>query len=252
MKHPQHIEQWEALNKKLDVIQRDQPDQLRQAIASYELVKEVMLSPDFQKNDNSPQYRKNTYSLFLSKLIYFQEIAHALAAEPLGRKAQLRYFKKLRKKIAVFKDCQEELIRYCRSGATHHDETYFGWNATQSPIAHQTPVYRWSTYLAHEKLYAFYTEAIAQRKKITSPNDLKWTGPKANLIELLYALQATGVLNEGKCDLKQLAEAFEKIFQVSLGNYYRVFQDLRLRKISQTAFLDLLKEKFLQRVSELE
>jgi hypothetical protein len=61
---------------------------------------------------------------------------------------------------------------------------------------------------------------------------LKWTASKASLIELLYALQTSGSFNNGSIDLKSLATSLENLFDIDLGNYYRVFQEIRIRKQS--------------------
>ncbi|MFZ6011415.1 MAG: RteC domain-containing protein [Bacteroidota bacterium] len=51
-------------------------------------------------------------------------------------------------------------------------------------------------------------------------------------------------------DIKVIASAFEEVFNISLGDYYRTFQDMRIRKRSQTPFLDHLREKFTYRISD--
>ena len=72
---------------------------------------------------------------------------------------------------------------------------------------------------------------------------LEWTFSKAALTELIYALKATGVFNDGKADLKTIVRYFEKVFSVELGNVSRTHQELLNRKSSQTIFLDELKQK---------
>lgn len=81
---------------------------------------------------------------------------------------------------------------------------------------------------------------------------LHWTGSKASLIELVYALQCGGVFNNGNADLKQIATYFEQAFDVELGNYYRVFQDFRIRKNSRTQFIDELKKVLEKRMDDTD
>lgn len=78
-----------------------------------------------------------------------------------------------------------------------------------------------------------------------------WTAPKASLVEILYALQSTGVFNNGAADIKQLAMWFERNFRISLGNYYHVFQEIRLRKKNRTSFLDQ-KDKLIKRMDDAD
>jgi hypothetical protein len=68
----------------------------------------------------------------------------------------------------------------------------------------------------------------------------------------LYALQSAGSFNNGTVDLKELANHFQSYFNVDLGNYYRTFQDMRIRKINRTTFLDLLKGRLIQRMDETD
>ncbi len=241
------------LNKKLAVIQRDQINPLLQAVASYELVKEVINALSRHKQDpGNTHFNKVIYPQFLSLLIYYRHVVVIFSGEPLGRREQIIYLKTLRKKLEVFCDEHRELIQYCRCGTTERDDYYFGTNAIQFLLPEESPVYIWSKYLACQRLYDLFITEITKRKKPSVRSELLWTAPKTNLIELLYALHASNVFNDGKAGVKQVAEALEKIFQTSLGNYYRVFQDIRQRKINQTVFLDQLKEKFLQRVHDLE
>ena len=71
---------------------------------------------------------------------------------------------------------------------------------------------------------------------------LFWTGSKTDLIEFIYALQCSGVVNSGTADIKELAVVFEQIFNIELGNYYHTFIEIRARKINSTKFIDKLKE----------
>jgi len=50
------------------------------------------------------------------------------------------------------------------------------------------------------------------------------------MIELMYALQVSGVFHKSATDVKMIVTYFEKIFNVDLGNYYRTFRDIRGRK----------------------
>lgn len=81
---------------------------------------------------------------------------------------------------------------------------------------------------------------------------LKWTISKTDLIELIYALHASGTFNNGKADIKEIAEYFQQVFNVELGQYNRVFYDIRARKINKTKLLDSLKENLIKRIKETD
>ena len=85
----------------------------------------------------------------------------------------------------------------------------------------------------------------SQRK----PNiKLMWTGSKVALTELLYALHSEGVFNNGAADLKDIAEYFEHVFEIELGQYRRAFLEIRARKSENTKFITSLNEALLKRM----
>jgi len=79
---------------------------------------------------------------------------------------------------------------------------------------------------------------------------LFWTGNKVDLIELIYALHATGVVNSGTADIKGIASIYEQMFNIELGDFYRTFLEIRSRKINNTKFIDSLKDALIKRMDE--
>jgi len=61
-----------------------------------------------------------------------------------------------------------------------------------------------------------------------------------------------GVINKGNADIRQVASAFETFFNISLGNWYRQFQEIRLRKVARTNFIDQMKKWLEDRLDELD
>jgi hypothetical protein len=60
------------------------------------------------------------------------------------------------------------------------------------------------------------------------------------LIELLYALDATGCFNSGNASLNQIATYFEEVFHSDLSHFPRDFYEMRIRN-DQMPFTDKLK-----------
>ena len=87
-------------------------------------------------------------------------------------------------------------------------------------------------------------------KKSETP--LKWTGSKVDLVELTYALQVSGVVNNGQAGLNELAQSFEKLFAIELGDIYRIFREIRDRKNIPTKLLDNLKTSLLNKMVEAD
>jgi hypothetical protein len=104
-----------------------------------------------------------------------------------------------------------------------------------------------------EKQVASYKLKEQEENTQLVPNlGVSWTGSKAALVELIYALCEEGVFNNGNTDLKQLVNHFQTMFNINLGEYYRAFHEIKSRKKEQTKFLDALKEKLLKRINEID
>ena len=79
-----------------------------------------------------------------------------------------------------------------------------------------------------------------------------WTAPKVSLIELIYALHSEGVFNNGAADLKDIADYFEHIFDIDLGQYRRTFHEIRARKVDRTKFIMTLNETLVKRMDNAD
>jgi hypothetical protein len=111
-----------------------------------------------------------------------------------------------------------------------------------------------SKILTYQLLKDYILKAIQKLGGATGAinSHLSWTGSKTDLIELIYALQGSGVFNQSSADVKQIANYFENVFNVNLGNYYRVFQEIKLRKGGQTNFLDSLRKKLINYIENAQ
>lgn len=70
------------------------------------------------------------------------------------------------------------------------------------------------------------------------------------MTELIYALYAQGVFNNGNTDIKLIAKTFETAFNIDLGDFYHTFMELKARKINRTKFLDSLCEALIKKMDE--
>ena len=172
---------------------------------------------------------------------------------------------------------QRELLSYYRSGARFLDVQYFRpedgsveWPAPApqpgEPSAWAmatvlcTPAgFRIAKALALERFVLLLDESgpqpdtqLQEPLQPYSQGELNWTASKTDLVELLYAMYSTGVLNHASLELHRLMERFETLFQVNLGNYSRVFQQIRIRKKNRTSFLDQMRDQLLRHMDELE
>ena len=95
-----------------------------------------------------------------------------------------------------------------------------------------------------------YKNLQVKYKKEYGKSPLSWTGNKTALTELIYALSAQGVFNNGNADIKLIAKVFENAFNIDLGDFYHTFMELKARKINRTKFLDSLCEALIKKKDE--
>ena len=86
------------------------------------------------------------------------------------------------------------------------------------------------------------------RKQVLPQTSLTWTAKKTDLIELLYALGASGCFNSGNASLNQIAACFEIVFQTDLSHFSRDFYEMRIR-LDQMPFMDSLKNLLIKRMN---
>ncbi len=237
-------------------------------------LKAFVLDREFTSKEEEINFFKRLKPKFYSKLIYHQKVISIQSHLPLAPLNGIKnyYLDELRK-INDYISSNQELVTYYRSQATSFDEIYFlrkqpgSWLLMSSEDfdvdLNFTTIYdHWiSKIMAFELVSEFIKSMLAKldihqdlsggEKSLTMAN-VNWTGSKVALVELLYALQSAGSCNNGNIDLKQLASHLENLFNIDLGNYYRVFQEMRIRRISRTTFLDHLKERLVQRMDEAD
>ena len=96
-----------------------------------------------------------------------------------------------------------------------------------------------------EKLHLKFTSIVDSKL-------LQWTDSKVALVEFIYALYAGKCFNNGNTSLKDIAFCCETLFNIEIGDFYRIFLEIRNRKKSRTQFLDKLKEQIIKMMDELD
>ncbi|WP_242917454.1 RteC domain-containing protein [Pontibacter liquoris] len=208
---------------------------------------------------------------FLRELLYFIELFYLEACKPVGSTDMQRaYLLQAMDRIAAFVDRNQWLYSYYRMNQCHLDHLLFvrgdhdvprwpGFSLELDPGFSTLHSFQLSKLQAYEALrdhvqsllHALGNEQPPEGEKARGPR-LSWTDSKASLIELVYALRARGAVNHGKSDVKELINALEALFNIRLGNFYRVYQGMRIRKKSRTPFLEALRESLERRMDEAD
>tara|TARA_B100000586_G_scaffold4201_1_gene2869 strand:+ start:2852 stop:3691 length:840 start_codon:yes stop_codon:yes gene_type:complete len=232
----------------------------------------VLRKRNFINKENEILFFKKQKPFIYGQLKFYAKLYKYLLQKPRGTdKSKRNYLDTEIKKLQEYYYYNSEFIKYYRQNATFLDEFYFlrgndnigllsdtshFYTDAEFSTSHDNAV---AKILAYDLLLNHYTNELNDLKKSTrkiSNNEklleslsLTWTSNKIDLIELIYSLIASGAV---KGDIKDLATAFEKIFDIDLGNYYRSFLEIRGRKEDYARFLDLLKISLLKKIKEAD
>ncbi|WP_321540162.1 RteC domain-containing protein [Flavobacterium piscinae] len=189
-----------------------------------------------------------------------------------GNRVLKKYYNNELQKLKAYFDNELDFYKYYRSGSSYLDYKYFLRGEYDIKLALDSYYFEadssFSTscdfkvarILANDLIQLYLEDKLimienkdfsdkSQRKPNTK---LMWTSSKVALIELIYALHTEGVLNNGVADLKDIAEYFEHIFEIDLGQYRRVFLEIRARKADKTKFISALNEALLKRMENYD
>jgi hypothetical protein len=225
-----------------------------------------LLKTKFKNTEEEIWFFKEAKPEILSKLIYYDKLYHIEVRRPMGREKIIRKY--LETELMYLEHSSltyTEFYLYLRSGQTLHDELYFTRNKQNTDndcIAKRFDLdpnlstgydVKVAKIMANEQLISYLDKEIHKLRgdNLKHPNIsskihvLEWTGPKTGMVELIYGLAQAGTFNHGKADHKDIAGYFEQVFNVSLGNFYKTFEKIRMRDCGPTTFLDSVKLKLL-------
>lgn len=87
------------------------------------------------------------------------------------------------------------------------------------------------------------------------PSGVQWTGKKADFVELIYGLQTTRVVNDGKTNVRDLLEVFNYVFGnvIPFEQCYATYEAIKRRKLTaKAAFLESMLDGLHNRMKEDE
>lgn len=229
---------------------------LKQAIVE---LKSFCKTYQFVDTREEIKFFKEVKPVLVSQYLYQRGLWKALLADAYRDTARkLTYYTDAMHRLQDFAQRNDAFYHYCLSGASYYDEHYFTRQPQAAKSVNQDDNFSTShdmklaKVLAYEMLREYFVQTI-QKLQSQPPGNarlMEWTAPKTAAIELIYALQASGAVNNGKTDIKLLMNYFERIFNINLGNFYRSFHEMTIRKGSRTTFLDSIRERLLQKLNE--
>lgn len=166
---------------------------------------------------------------------------------------KLNYFKKIIEE-------NEEFVKYYQSQNTHLDSLYFKRSIDSFPLfnhnclLYEDPNFATSKDYVLANILAFKKLQIYLKKKDSSQaiSNLIFTGSQYDFVELVYGLHASEIFNNGKINIIDISRTFQQIFNFQVDDIYRIFNEIRSRKISKTKFIVKMQNSLLLKMNTLD
>ena len=227
-------------------------------------IKKFIVEEGFKDETEEMHFFRTIKPQVLGKLIYYNKIYRIETTCPVNNgKMGMSYFSiqlANLKREYIEHVCNSDFYRYYRSGRTDRDETYFkrgqinyhdGLNSIVFEIDPSFSTfydYKVARIISNELLYTYLLTKISPDENpdsilqnSESSKDVFWTDSKNALIELVYALYASGAISHGKIGIRKISLMFQIIFRIPHGDLHHAFHRMKTRAGSRTAFLDQLK-----------
>lgn len=231
--------------------------------------REYILKEGFKDQTEEIEFFRDIKPQILGKLIYYNKVFRIETICPVkdGKMYQKFFTSQLQQLKQEFKEqiCGSYFYRYYRSGRTDRDQEYFmrgkinyrdGLKSYVFEIDHRFSTYydsKAARIMANDLIYSYLISKINPEESRSSllhdaesTKDIFWTDSKNALIELIYALYATGVISHGKIGIRKITLVFQVLFRIPLGDVHHSFHRMKERAGTRTAFLDHLKSSLEQ------
>jgi len=227
-------------------------------------VKKYLIEEGFKNDEEEIHFFRCIKPQILGKLIYYNKIYRIETTCPVSNGKM--YYSYFSGQLANLKReyiehlCSSDFYRYYRSGRTDRDDTYFkrgninyhdGLNSIVFEIDPEFSTffdYKTARIISNDLLYTYLLTKINPDEnpdvilqKPESSKDIFWTDSKNAIIELIYALYASGVISHGKIGIRKISLMFQILFRIPLGDLHHAFHRMKTRSGSRTSFLDQLK-----------
>lgn len=194
----------------------------------------------------------------IAKFIYYSKILDLESTKPTANlKTIKKHYETALMDMKYFYGQNLEFYNYYRRKATYLDHKYFVRHQYDLKAKFQTNLHNFdenfttanddlvARIIANdllEKYILFEIENIGtnKEKNCDCTSKLKWSSPKVNLIELIYALHQAKYFNNGNIELNEIIRHSEKFLNIDLSSFYKTLGEIKGRKINRTKFLHFL------------
>lgn len=235
-----------------------------------------VLNVGFNDTDDEIYFFKYLKPRINSKLIFYVQLFDVeVKRKDASKDIQIHYLEEVLTGLHKYFQENMEFCQYYWRKQTYLDHIYFLRGENNNIRIHQDnllslvdPEFS-TTYdqtvakiIANERLVKYVENEIIKLKNnlgnLASEDaedfhtDAHWSDTLTAMVELIYALDSVKAVNNGHIEIKELVEIFEKMFNVKLGDYYRIFKEIQKRKKDRTKFLNSLVEALNKRMYDLD
>ncbi len=235
-------------------------------IQTLRALKKEVQEKGFKNNQSEIQFFKTIKVVPMKYLIYYIEVRSCELRMPkIGVSPKLEFINKQINKVNTLFGRHTEFLLYMEEGYTHFDAHYFTRkHLNHIPIVKSYPYFKDVTFnTSHDETWArikglaifikyleHKKEEIQKGDTINKESKLSWTGPYSALVELLYACQAMGYINNGNTSNNQVFDFFTKFLNIRKGNFSRTYNEIKARKGSRVKFLEEATQKLLDKMDQ--
>lgn len=240
---------------------------------SLKQLKSFIIKYEFKNPNEEILFFKEIKPQIHSQLLFYTRIYNIeKKLKTQSKSMQISYLNNELLRLNEFSCCSREFEKYYRMNSTNMDHVYFTRDNNDTisdsdclfidrdPLFSTGYDYEVANIITGDLLKIYIKEKLEILKNdlcnniisVISEEKLHWTDSKVSLIELIYGIQASGSVNQGKVDLKNLVICFEAIFNIEIGDFYRTFLEIRDRKKSRTQYIDRMKEGLIIRMDKLD
>lgn len=216
----------------------------------------------FKRDEDEIYFFKNIKPKIHAYLIFFSILSEIEPSKYHMSEEEIKNL--IDKKIRMFRYIKREnleFVSYYMEGLSHLDRQYFLRPVDIQKITRHSagmmldPEFSTgfdvvaANIIAEQLLLKHLFPDQQSKPKVSK---LKWTGSKADFVELIYGLQASAAINYGDVEIKELAKAMQSIFQMYIDDPYRTFIDISNRKTNHVKFIVKMQEGLLRKIDEGE
>lgn len=195
-------------------------------------------SKPFKNTEDEISYYKHLKPQICSQALFLQNVLRIESGLPLGNKKRIKKILDSElESLHKFHQTHKSKFEYLLLNQSHLDQTFFSHKSINRNWVSSIKAAQLLNCYLNDKLWALKNNNSQQlslplpdfSQLSKSAGKLKWTGTKAEIVELIYALQASGTINDGKATIKSIAEFCEQHFDINLEDYRFAFKSIKNR-----------------------